>query len=114
MSEEVNQIKLRLKQYMAEKRLSVNSLSKILKIPQPTLHRQLSEEGALGADNLQAVLEQFPEISADWLILGKGDMLRTVKDPATDSKIVELLQQQLAEEKERSNKYWETIQKLIK
>ncbi|MBO4499738.1 MAG: hypothetical protein J5732_05740 [Bacteroidaceae bacterium] len=75
----------------------------------------------------------YEELSPDWLLLGRGPMLRNpqvsnnvngdingdniqgerVSVRKGDSHLVELLQKQLDEEKQRSKEYWNTIQKLI-
>lgn len=34
----------------------------------------------MGTDMLNAILTTYPELSADWLLLGTGEMLRTVDD----------------------------------
>ena len=49
---------------------------------QPTLDRQIKGINNVNLETLTAVLSNYPEISADWLILGVGNMLR--EDNRTD------------------------------
>lgn len=117
MKDTVSAVNQRLKQFMKANRISVNYLSKELDVPQPTLHRQLSDDGMLSLDNLQAILMLFPKLSSDWVLLGVGSMVRsdsaTVGNDAGQSSVINLLQEQLNEEKVRCSQYWDTIQKLI-
>lgn len=55
---------------------SENSLANGDKATQKRLNRQLSHDAALTADTLLLILDAF-DISAEWLMRGEGDMLRT-------------------------------------
>lgn len=107
----------RVRAFMKARRISVNYLSKVLNVPQPTLHRQLGDCGMINIEGLQAILVHYPELSADWLLLGKGNMLRDdnneVKDKSADTSTIELLKEMLDDERRRNKEYWELIQKMI-
>lgn len=45
-------------------------------INQPTLFNQLKGNRAVSLQTLESILKAFPEVSADWLICGKGQMLK--------------------------------------
>ena len=113
MNDDLSAINQRLRAFLKDKRVSVNYLSSVLNVPQPTLHRQLGDSGLLGIDNLQAILRLYPELSADWVLLGKGVMLRTEQTSSDDSDMVKLLKDMLEDEKRRSNNYWNMIQQLM-
>ncbi len=50
-------------------------------------------ESALKSDNIVKVLTQFPEINPDWLLLGKGEMLRgSAPEAPPDSTLSVLLE----------------------
>jgi hypothetical protein len=42
----------------------------------------LDKEGAINSDNCEKICDVFPEMNPEWLVLGKGEMLRGPK-PAT-------------------------------
>lgn len=67
----------RIKEYLAYKRVSVNSLSKSLNLTQTTLSRQFNGSVTLSIDALLALVQHFPELSAEWLLRGEGTMERT-------------------------------------
>ena len=50
-------------------------------------------ESALKSDNIVKVLTQFPELNPDWLLLGKGEMLRgSAPEAPPDSTLSVLLE----------------------
>lgn len=57
------------------KQVSVNALSKLAEMSQTTLNTQLKGERALSANVVAKVLSVFPDVSAEWLLRGKGEML---------------------------------------
>lgn len=36
----------------------------------------MNEDGALGSDKLSKIIDTLPEVSCEWLLTGRGDMLR--------------------------------------
>lgn len=50
---------------------------------QRRLNRQISHGGTISAETLSLVLLSCPDVSAEWLLRGEGEMLRTA--PATAS-----------------------------
>lgn len=65
----------RIKLILEDKQVSVNSLSKLVDVAQTTLNTQLRGERALSANVVAKVLIAFPDVSAEWLLRGKGEML---------------------------------------
>lgn len=58
------------------KGLNVNKASRLLSLPQRTLNRQVNEDGKISMELIYAILDNFPEVSPSWLIMGEGEMLR--------------------------------------
>jgi len=69
-----NNVKERIRDLIANHDLTLNKISGGNKSLQVKLNRQINHNTALSADVLIYVLERFPEVSADWLITGRGDM----------------------------------------
>lgn len=59
---------------LEDKQVSVNALSKLIEMSQTTLNTQLKGERALSANVVAKVLSVFPDVSAEWLLRGTGDM----------------------------------------
>lgn len=64
----------RLMRILEDKQVSVNALSKMINMSQTTLNNQIKGERALTATVAQKVLEVYPDVSADWVMRGIGEM----------------------------------------
>ena len=69
-------IKDRVIAVLKAKGLNVNRASKVFGIPQRTMNRQVNEDGKIAMDLMYAILDNFPEISPLWRVLGEGEMFR--------------------------------------
>lgn len=56
---------------------NINKLSDGDKALRNRLTRQLNNDAAITADSLDVILTRFPDVSAEWLLRGKGEMLIT-------------------------------------
>ena len=64
----------RLKSVIAEKSNSASDFSKKIGIAQTTLSNQMKSPRGISVDVVMLTLEHFPDISAEWLLRGKGEM----------------------------------------
>lgn len=69
----VQQIRKLLKQ----RRISITSLSKEIGIPQSTLNRQLNVDNTISISTIESLLSYFSDVSAEWLLRGEGNMLKS-------------------------------------
>lgn len=119
--------------FLKNRRITIRALAELLDVKESTLGNKLSGRFRIDTDTIVSLLTIYEELSPDWLLLGRGPMLRNpqvsnnvngdingdniqgerVSVRKGDSHLVELLQKQLDEEKQRSKEYWNTIQKLI-
>ncbi len=67
----------RINLVLEDKQVSVNALSKLVEVAQTTLNTQLRGERALSVLVVVKILDIFPDISAEWLLRGEGDMYKT-------------------------------------
>lgn len=65
----------RLKAVIAEKSTSPSDFSKKIGIAQTTLSNQLKSPRGVSVDVIMLTLEHFSDVSAEWLLRGKGQML---------------------------------------
>lgn len=70
----------RIKAALEVKSLSVNALAKRINVAQATLNPQLKGDRTLAANIVEKILIDLPDVSAEWLMRGKGDMLITEHD----------------------------------
>ncbi len=64
----------RVRQVIEMAGMSVSKFAEKVNIGQTTLNNQLLEKRALSIDVLNKILNAFPELSAEWLLRGKGPM----------------------------------------
>lgn len=56
-----------------------NGLANMLEMIPSTVNRQLKGDQALSSKVIEGVLSVFPDVSAEWLLRGKGEMLISVQ-----------------------------------
>lgn len=66
--------KEKIKQYLNSKGISKNSFYQRTGFATGFLDSGKS----LGADKLQTIIDNYPDLSLEWLVLGKGDMTKNV------------------------------------
>lgn len=75
----------RLKSIISQMGLSDRAFALKCGIAQNTLSRQLSGAREVSLTTISAVLENNPEISAEWLLRGNGEMLLTSEQPTASN-----------------------------
>lgn len=65
----------RVRVLLKQKGISITALSKAINIPQATLNRQISGESSMTINVIESILTYFEDVSAEWLLRGKGEML---------------------------------------
>lgn len=64
----------RINTFLRDNSISVNALAKRINVAQPTLNPQLRGDRSLSSSIVEKFLREFPEISAEWIMRGKGSM----------------------------------------
>ena len=70
----MNKIRGRIEEVRQLYKWTENSIAKD-SATQKRLNRQLSHGGNITLDTILLILDACPEVSADWLLLGRGEML---------------------------------------
>lgn len=65
----------RVKSVLESKQISIAAFSKMIGMQQVTCNRQLRGDQAVSLGLIEGFLKEFDEISAEWLLRGKGEML---------------------------------------
>lgn len=68
-------IKQRLKAVLEEKGCNPTQFAKIHHLNQKTVHNQINATTQVSASIILLLLDSFPDLSAEWLLRGKGDMM---------------------------------------
>ena len=75
----------RLKKLIEVKGKSIASMAKELGLPQKTFSNYFNLERSPSFETLEAILNTYQDISAEWLVLGKGNMMNSVDRPIAHS-----------------------------
>jgi hypothetical protein len=93
----------RVNEFREVNKLSVTSLSKVLNIGQTTLNKQLKEDGyGVSLSTILLLLSAYPELSAEWLLRGEGEMKKgdewkvTQFIPVPNNELVDALKDHIA------------------
>lgn len=62
----------RIKAYIEDNQISLNALAKTLNMNQSTVLRQVKGEQTLSANLVEAFLNAYPDVSAEWVMRGTG------------------------------------------
>ena len=66
----------RLKQYIDFKGISVSAFERSIGMANASFGKSLKNNGAIGTDKLENILRVYSDISTEWLLTGKGDMIK--------------------------------------
>lgn len=72
-----NLIAQRVREFLSYNSISINSLAKQINVAQATLNPQLRGDRTLAANIVVKILDAFPDISAEWLLRGEGEMCKS-------------------------------------
>ena len=70
----------RIKSVLEVKQISISAFSKMIGMQQVTCNRQIRGDQAVSLGLIEGFLEKFEEISAEWLLRGKGS--KVVEEPS--------------------------------
>lgn len=83
----------RVQKILSDSGLSVSAFARKCNIAQPTLARQLKGQMKFSVEAVNAILNAFPDVNANWLMLGIGEPYNQI-DANTESliKVIKLQQ----------------------
>ena len=70
----------RITEYLDYKGISVSAFEKSTGMSNASFSKSLKSGGSIGSDKLETILSHYPDLSAEWLVRGEGDMLRPKAD----------------------------------
>ncbi|MGN0186615.1 MAG: helix-turn-helix transcriptional regulator [Paludibacteraceae bacterium] len=74
-------MKERILQLLEEKQMTLAAFADEIGVERSTMSHIKSGRSNPSLDVAQKILERFPEVSTDWLILGKGSMFGQISNP---------------------------------
>ena len=73
-------VALRIKSVLESKQISIAAFAKMIGMQQVTCNRQIRGDQAVSLGLIEGFLKEFSEISAEWLLRGKGNQV--VEEPS--------------------------------
>lgn len=83
--ERADAVRNRINDVLKEKGLTENSVAAGVSAVQSRLNSQLSHGGKITLDTILRILDACPDVSADWLLRGTGEMYKTAKITGANS-----------------------------
>lgn len=93
-----NLLKERMQLVLRENGVSVNFLAKTFGVNQKSLNDQINADVRVGFQTIELLLEYFPNLSAEWLLRGEGDMLKADTTPLPLAEVTQELNSNNEEE----------------
>ena len=70
----------RIKQFIDYKGIAVSAFEKSIGMANASFGKSLKNGGTIGADKLEIILKVYPDLNAEWLLRGVGEMLTQSED----------------------------------
>lgn len=67
----------RIKEYIDSKGMNIAQFERSIGMSNASFGKSLKNNGAIGSDKIEKILSTYTDINPDWLLTGKGEMLRT-------------------------------------
>jgi len=98
-------INQRIGDLMHQLKISTSELAKSLNVTRVAVNKWVSSNSSIRSDSLENLLNAYPEVSAEWLLTGKGEMIKKPPDlPLNDQLQTEKEKNQLLKELNESLK----------
>ena len=82
----------RIRQITEYYNISIRQFEQKISVSEGLIHKALARKSGLKSDTLAKIMDIFPQINPDWLLLGKGEMLRgSVPETPSDTTLSALL-----------------------
>ena len=83
--EKADAVRNRINDVLMEKGLTENSVAAGVSAVQSRLNSQLSHGGKITLDTILRILDACPDVSAEWLLRGTGEMYKSTKITGANS-----------------------------
>ncbi|WP_417350298.1 S24 family peptidase [Flavobacterium alkalisoli] len=80
----------RIKQYIDYKGLTIQKFEKSIGFSNGAFAIQLKKDKSIGSDKLENILTVYPELNSDWVLTGKGYMIKEFKQNDEKTQVTEL------------------------
>lgn len=92
--------------------ISRSAFASILELPQSTVNNYMRGSRIIPIEFIEAMLKRYPDLSAEWLMRGNGDMFLS-PDECQDESIIQVLQHRVDELESEYKKKEQQVDNLI-
>lgn len=85
----------RIKQFIDNKKIAVSAFERSIGMANASFGKSLKNGGTIGADKLENILRVYPEVSAEWLLRGEGEMIK--QNVRSESEVIAQLLDKITE-----------------
>ena len=111
-------MKDRLKQIIDYYNITTNNFSQKIGVSEGAIRKAITQNTTLRSDTLDKISQNFADINIDWLVTGRGEMLRnttTANNQDNDDKVsrlITILQDTLAEKDKQIDQLLKIINRI--
>ena len=91
----MSEIISRIKQFADSQGISNRALERTMGVSEGTMSKAFRNNTEIRTDNIESIVENYPQLSAEWLLRGEGEMLK--KEVVSESEIVSQLIKRIEE-----------------
>ncbi|MCL1942440.1 MAG: hypothetical protein FWF54_02685 [Candidatus Azobacteroides sp.] len=77
----------RIKQYIDFKGINISRFEKSIDMSNASFGKSLKNKGSIGSDKLERILKAYPDLNPEWLLTGKGEMLKKLDSSTVNQSI---------------------------
>lgn len=103
----------RLKAYLSFKGLTVRQMERDIEVGGSTMAKALKNDGSIGSDKVEKILQVYPDLSAEWLMRGEGNMILGEGDSIADKMRIRMLEKQIDSLTTEKDNYWTLLQHML-
>lgn len=87
----MSKILLRIHQFADSQGLSIRELERTSGITHGVISKAIKNNGEIGSDKLENIIQTYEQLSAEWLLRGEGEMLKQNLAPQNDTVVAQLI-----------------------
>src|SRR5690554_1338451 len=103
--ENTTNLSKRIKQLIDYKGITLNKFSIQVGASNSYFNKVLKENSSIGSDRIERILRVFPEVNAEWLLTGQGEMLKNESEKqeenSSDKELIEMQKKLLKSQSEQ-------------
>lgn len=98
----MSKIIFRIKQFADSQGISNRALERTMGVSEGTMSKAFRKNTEIRTDNIESIVESYPQLSAEWLLRGEGEMLK--QEAVSESEMIMRLVNKIAQLSEENGR----------